>query len=136
MAALIAIELVRSGTRGRLAAALLLLTLIPIEANRRVARSFPEAAVFGRTAFARLVERRDPEGNYRTLGESFFLGMSPMAESVTDSTLVFSDVSRRSWTQFAQVLWNRGTVINEDFDVGDLSRIRVCEGSRVSHRLS
>ncbi len=122
MASVVAIDLVGRPGRGALTAAVVLLTLVPIEANRRIARSFREEAVFGETAFARLVQKRDPAGEYRTLGEAFFLGTSPLSEAAADSTLLYSDSSRRAWTHNTPVLWGRGTVINEDFDVGDLSR--------------
>ena len=122
MASVIAIDLLGRRSRGALAGAVLLLTFVPIEANRKIARSFREDAVFGPTAFARLMQKKDPEGSYRTLGEAFFLGTSPLAEAAADSTLLYSDSSRRGWTHNTPVLWGRGTVINEDFDVGDLSR--------------
>lgn len=112
-----------AGTRRGLVAALVLLTAVPIEANRRIARSFRQEEVLGKTAFARYVSRRDPEGAYRTLGEALFRPASALAMAHEDSTLLYSDFSRRSWTQHTPALWKRGTVINEDFDVGDLSRI-------------
>jgi len=122
MASVVAIELLRRHGRGPLVAALVLLTAVPIAANRRIAHSFLEEAVFGPTAFARFVENRDPQGVYRTLGQSLFLGASPMADRAGDGTMLFSDISRRAWTEHTQVLWGRGTVLNEDFDTGDLSR--------------
>ena len=111
------------GRRTGLAASLALLTAAPVVADRRIAKSFPEEAVLGPTAFARYLSEKDPEGAYRTLGEVLFRPPSALAARVEDSTLVYSDFSRRSWTQHTPVLWNRGTVINEDFDVGDLSRV-------------
>ena len=122
MASVVAIDLLRRHGRGTLASALLLLTAIPIAANRRVAPSFLEEAVFAPTAFARFVENRDPQGTYRTLGESLFLGDSPLSDRASEGTMLFSDISRRAWVEHSQVLWSRGTVLNEDFDTGDLSR--------------
>src|SRR5262249_21748123 len=89
----------------------------------RIAKSFREEAVFGPTAFARYVTRHDPEGSYRTLGEALFRTPSSLGIGAEDSTLLYSEFSRRSWTQHTPVLWNLGTVINEDFDAGDLSRV-------------
>ena len=122
MASLWAADRLWQGRRRAVAAAALVLTLVPIAANRPIARTFSEAAVFGPTAFARHVAKSDPAGDYRTLGESFFLGPSALAQKQSDGTLIFSDLSRRAWTHHAATLWERGTVINEDFDVGDLSR--------------
>ncbi len=122
-ATVVAISGLTGATRRGLAAALVVLTAVPIEANRRIARSFREEAVLGKTAFARYVSRRDPEGAYRTLGEALFRPISALSLAAEDSTLLYSDFSRRSWTQHTPALWKRGTVINEDFDVGDLSRI-------------
>jgi len=123
MATVVALALLSRGTRPALGAALVLLTAVPVEADRKIARSFREEAVLGPTAFARYVARRDPEGAYRTLGEVLFRPPSAVGTAAEDSTLLYSDFSRRSWTQHTPVLWNRGTVINEDFDVGDLSRV-------------
>ncbi len=105
------------------AAALVLLTLVPVAANLRIARTFPERDVFAPTAFARYVARRDPEGAYRTLSESFLLGQSPLALGQVGVTLSESEFSRRAWYQQTSVFWGRGTVLNEDFDSGDLSRV-------------
>jgi len=123
MATVVALGCLGRGTRAALLASLALLTLVPIEANRRIARSFREEAVFGPTAFARYVERRDPGGAYRTLGEALFRPPSALAAQVDDATLLYSDFSRRTWTQQTPSFWKRGTVLNEDFDVGDLSRV-------------
>ncbi len=122
MASVVAIDLLRGHGRGTLTAALVLLTVVPIAANRRIALSFLEEAVFAPTAFARFVESRDPKGAYRTLGESLFLGESPMADRTSEGTMLFSDIGRRDWVEHSQVLWGQGTVLNEDFDSGDLSR--------------
>ncbi len=73
MATVVALDALGARTRRGQAVALALLTLVPVAANRRIARSFTEGEVFGPTAFARFVARRDPEGAYRTLGESFLL---------------------------------------------------------------
>jgi hypothetical protein len=123
MATLVAIDRLGRGTPVSLVAALVLLTAVPIEANRKIALSFRQDEVLGPTAFARFVSRRDPEGAYRTLGEALFRKPSALAAEVDDATLLYSDFSRRSWTQHTPALWKRGLVLNEDFDVGDLSRV-------------
>ncbi len=123
MTAVVAIDGLGRGTRGSLALALLLLTAAPIAANRRIAKSFREEDVFGPTAFARFLQKSDPEGSYRTLGETLFRENSRLADRMGDVTLIYSDISRRAWTQDTPVFWGRGMVINEDFDVGDLSRV-------------
>lgn len=123
MATIVAIDLLARPRRGPLIAALVLLTAVPLAADRRIARSFLQEEVFAPTAFARRIAREDPDRSYRTLGESLFVGPSRLGDAAMDSTLVFSEFSRRTWTQHTQALWGRGTVINEDFDVGDLSRV-------------
>lgn len=109
--------------RGATLAAVILLTAVPITANRKIAKTFRERDVFGPTAFARYVARQDPEGAYRTLGESFFQGLSRLELEQSGAALSDSEFSRRAWYQHTPVLWSRGTVFNEDFDVGDLSRV-------------
>ena len=123
MATVVALDRLARSSAASLAAALVLLTAVPIEANRRIARSFREDAVLSPTAFARFVSRQDPAGAYRTLGEVLFRKPSALASEVDDATLLYSDISRRGWSQHTPALWGRGTVLNEDFDVGDLSRV-------------
>jgi len=79
--------------------------------------------VFGPTAFARYLKLRDPEGRYRTIAESFFQGLSPLELEQSVAALAGPEVSRRLWYQQTPLFWERGTVFNEDFDVGDLSRV-------------
>jgi hypothetical protein len=123
MATVVALAALGGRSRKGEAAALILLTLVPVAANRRIARSFAETEVFAPTAFARFVARRDPEGAYRTLGESFLLPQSELALAQAGVTLSESEFSRRAWYQQTPVFWGRGTVLNEDFDAGDLSRV-------------
>src|SRR5262245_14623070 len=76
MATVVALDALGRGGRGSGTAwALVLLTAVPILANRRIAVATPEEQIFGPTAFSRYLERRDPEGRYRTLSESFFQGL-------------------------------------------------------------
>ncbi len=109
--------------RRGLAAAVVLLSLVPIAANRKIARTFREEEVLAPTAFARYVARRDPTGEYRTLGEALFRGGSKLEFDQNSGALADSEFSRRSWYQHTPVLWGRGTIFNEDFDAGDLSRV-------------
>ncbi len=123
MATVVALEAL--GRRGRFgtAWALTLLTAVPIAANRRIAVATAEEQVFGPTAFARYVARQDPEGRFRTISESFFQRASPLELQQGSGALSDVEISRRVWYQQTPLLWGRGTVFNEDFDVGDLSRV-------------
>jgi hypothetical protein len=124
MATVVALDALRwRNARAGSAVGIVLLTFVPIAANRRIARSFSEDEVFGRTAFARFVDRRDPEGIYRVFGETRMLPPSKMALEQSGAALSESEFSRRTWYQQTQVFWGRGTVLNEDFDAGDLSRV-------------
>ena len=118
---LVAVDrLSRNRPAGR-SVALLLLTLVPIAANRKIARTLSEAEVFSPTLFARVLSRVDPEGAFRTLGESYYIpGPSGVFSIPADA---YVEGSRRSWIEFTQALWRRGTVFNKDFDVGDFSRL-------------
>jgi len=124
MVTLVALDLL-GGSRRRVAGALavFLLTLVPIAANRRIARTSLEEEVLAPTAFAHYVARHDPAGQYRTLGESLFRGSSRLEYEQNAGALSESEFARRSWYQHTPVLWGRGTVFNEDFDAGDLSRV-------------
>jgi hypothetical protein len=107
------------GSRVFRVGALLLLTAIPIAANRRVARDFREEEVFAPTAFARYLDRADPDHAYRTLGTS----LDPHdSERYASTDPGYLEYVRRFWGQYTSVLWQRGTVLTEDFDAGDLSR--------------
>ncbi len=113
----------RADRRGSLAIALVGLTLVPLLANRKIARSFREEDVFAPTAFARYVARRDPEGSYRTLDESIFRPASGVEMEQYGAALSGAEFSRRTWVHLTPILFGRGTVFNEDFDAGDLSRV-------------
>ena len=118
---LIALELL-PGSRARLFAGVALLTLVPIAANRRIARTAHEASVFGPPTLARVVGRMDPRGDFRTLDERFYLLPSPLGNApFGDPYQLESD--RQSWSWATPALWHRGTVLNLDPDIGDLSRV-------------
>ena len=118
---LVAVDrLPRNGPWSR-SVALLLLTVVPIAANRKIAPTLREEEVFSPTPFARILSRRDSEGAFRTLGESYYIpGAIASSRGPIDA---FADGSRRTWIDFIQSLWGRGTVFNKDFDVGDFSRL-------------
>jgi hypothetical protein len=121
VATVVALDLLNRSPRAALALSLGLLTAVPIVACRRIAQTFTESEVFAPTLFARKLQRADPDGSFRTLGESLYRPPSrlPFADSRVDPLFV-----RRLWIQPVSVLWNRGTVFNNDFDAGDLARLQ------------
>jgi hypothetical protein len=118
---LVAIDLLARDRPQSRFVALLLLTVVPIAANRKIARTLSEDEVFSPTPFARVLSKRDPGGAFRTIGEAYFVPGDPGAPS--DPVDASAESSRRSWIDFMQSLWGRGTVFNKDFDVGDFSRL-------------
>ncbi len=102
---------------------LALLTVVPLLATRKIARTLAERDLFSPTHFARIVQRADPRGTYRTIGETRYLKRSSFDVPSAGLDPVHSESGRRSWLQHAQALWNRGTVFNSDVDVGDFSRL-------------
>jgi hypothetical protein len=121
---LVALELARRPGRIALLISLALLTLVPIAASRRIAPTFREEAVLGPTPFARLLERVDPDGSFRTLGESAYRGNSPIDLYISTWDPRYVEIPRLTWVDHTQALWSRGTVLNYDFDRGDLSRLQ------------
>jgi hypothetical protein len=117
-----ALEMLR-GRRAWPAAGIVLLSLLPVAANRRIARSDLEERVFAPPPFARAIARRDPHGAFRTLDESSYRPPSALEISVRPADPGGPDYSRRVWFLHTQALWGRGTVFNSDYDVGDLSRV-------------
>jgi hypothetical protein len=123
IATLFALEALRLLPRAGLVVGLTLLTLVPIAANRRIALTFREDALFAPTPFARFQERADPQGQFRTIGASGYRSPSVLEESQGRTDPAQIEYSRRNWNQYTPVLWQRGTVFNQDFDSGDLSRL-------------
>ncbi len=123
VATAIAALLVSRGDQAGLASALVLLTAVPIAANRRVAQTAHEGTIFSPTAFARAIARRDPAGRYRGLDESIYRVSSPLRDQSQPGDLGGSEFYRQSWFYYTPSLWNRGLVFNSDLDAGDLSRI-------------
>ena len=119
VATLVALALLRRGAGAR-AAAVVLLTLVPIAANRPLARTAPEIATLGPTPFARLIARADPAGAYRTLGGEIYRPIeAPRNTRYGDGW----EAARQDWVHDTPVLWHRGMVFNYDFDEGDLARV-------------
>jgi hypothetical protein len=123
MATVVALELLAHGNRRSHAVALLLLCSVPIAADRRIARTFSEDATLAPSALARFVRRYDPDGAFRVLGESLFRPRSALAREQSGADEGSLDFARREWIQHTPSLWEQGTVLNDDFDVGDLSRV-------------
>jgi len=123
MATLLALEARQGGTQTGVLLSILLLTAVPIAANRRIAKTFREEEVFAPPAFTRLLARADPGGEYRTLGESLYRPVSRLQTAQHGSDVAYLQFSRRNWNQYTHTLWGRGTVFNEDLDAGDLSRV-------------
>jgi hypothetical protein len=117
IAAVVAIDLAIRSAPAALAAALALLTLAPIAVSRRIPEVSTEQEAFGPTLLARRIAVADPQGAYRTLGESIY------AAPQQHSALGGSELPRESWIYYTPVFWGRGTVLNYDFDAGDLSRV-------------
>ena len=119
----IALELLRGPGRARAAAAVAILTAIPIAANRRIAHAESEASVLAPTAFARAVARRDPTGQFRTVDETVFRPPSPMMIQGPAGDPYLTESLRQNWSLATQGLWGRAAVLNLDPDRGDFSRL-------------
>ena len=120
-ASLIALELLPGG-RAALIAGIALITLAPVAANRRIAQTAHEAAVFSPPTLARLITKMDPRGAFRTLDERFYLPPSPLG-NVPFGDPYRLENDRQSWLWATPALWHRGTVLNLDPDIGDLARV-------------
>ena len=132
---LLALELVSRNPRGAALAGVALLSLVPVAASRRIARTYPEQLIFEPTAFARTIARQDPSGSFRVLGASLFREPSRLGLAELTTEFARLDFARRTWFDYTPVLWRRGTVFNRDFDHGDLSRLeslrRLVGGTRM-----
>jgi hypothetical protein len=122
IATVVALDLLARGRKLLVAASLVLLTLVPIAANRKIARTLPEQEMFAPTQFVRYLRRADPRSDYRALGEGFYpertnrMGFAGWSDEYTDA-------GRRLWFHHTPALWSRGVVFNFDFDAGDFSRL-------------
>jgi hypothetical protein len=120
MATVVGLELARRPGRGGASVAVVLLTAVPIAANRPIARTVPDVSILGPTAFARRIAKEDPEGRFRTLGGEIY------RSSETPRNTRYGDgweTARQDWIYYSPVLWHRGMVFNYDFDEGDLARV-------------
>jgi hypothetical protein len=124
MASLVAIAALPRNGRAPLAFSLILLTLVPLAANRRIARSFRQDAVFGPPVFDRYLARADPSGAYRTLGVSAYQESTEPERARWSTDAGGLAETRLNWDYYTHALWGRGTVLNSDFDVGDPSRLQ------------
>ena len=120
MLTVLALELARGGGPARPAIALLLLTLVPLLATRKIPEIVGEDDAFAPTPFARIQLKQDPAGLYRTLGESIYRSLPA---GLTEQGSGWSPSPARTWTEHTQALWGRGTVFNSDFDSGDFLRM-------------
>ena len=121
IATVVALELHRSPRAVLSGAAAALLALLPLAANRRIARTFREDAIFARTPFERATRRLDPRGLSPVLDLSRYLPDSAMS-SFEEADPGSVDYYRRRWSFYTPSLWGRRTIFNTDPDVGDLSR--------------
>ena len=124
VATLLALESLRLPSAAGPAVSLVLLTLMPVAANRRIAQTSREEAVFAPTPFARYLEKTDPHGEYRTLGATGYRPPSALEEANAANDPLQLEFSRRNWIEYTPALWERGVIFNTDFDSGDLSRLQ------------
>jgi hypothetical protein len=122
-ATLVAVALAARPARGARAASLALLTVVPIAADRRIAQTFREDQVLAPTAFARRTRALDPSGRYRGLGESLLSQPSALERAYAGADVAALEQTRRCFYYQTPAFWGLGTVLNHDFDVGDLSRV-------------
>jgi len=99
-----------------------IITLVPIAASRKIARTIPEGQIFLPSSFAQFLRRTDPAGQYRTLGVALY---EPLSRITVMKAAAEPEERGEDWTQFRQALAGRGTVLNADFDVGDFARVDV-----------
>jgi hypothetical protein len=123
MTTLAAVEMLSGCGPWREAVALSLLTLVPIAANRRIARTFSQASVLDPTVFARIVEKRDPTRQFRVFGAYSFREHSAVGRDDLGADPALIEYARRGWFYYTPALWKENTVLNLDFDRGDLSRL-------------
>jgi hypothetical protein len=100
---------------------LLLLTIVPIWANRKIARTARVEEISSPSAFARFLLREDPAQRYRTLGETYYLGLSKVG---LEQARARPEEGLELWLAYRHSLMGRGTVFNLDFDVGDSARLQ------------
>ena len=127
-ATVVALHLAQHRSRLLLTGGLALLTLVPAAATLRIARTFPEESVLAPTPFGRFLRRVDPDANFRTLGALVYGKPSVLEKATGASDPWYLDYAARDWTHYTQALWGRGTVLQLDYDHGDLSRLESLRG--------
>jgi hypothetical protein len=120
-----ALHFLRAPGRPALAASVALLTLVPVVTNRRIAPTFRDEEIFFPPASARRMDRLDPERSFRTIAESLYRPDSRLEASVSESDPTYTEFPRRTFEEYTQALFHRGTVFNRDFDRGDLVRMEI-----------
>src|SRR5262249_17171881 len=115
--------LARRGSRRASIAGLIVLTLVPVIASSKIAQTHDARKLLGQTPFARFLARSDPNGSYRTLGEGGYPPPSLAGETQARTDSAQFETIRNEWHYYAQLLWDRGTVFNADFDIGDTARM-------------
>ena len=123
MATLVALDGARSRRRLVPSLSLFLLALVPVVSNSRIPEVSAQEEAFAPTPLALRLARSDPDGAFRVLGESMFRRQTAGSPRTVRSTLEILEFPRREWFQHTGALWNRGAVLNGDFDAGDLSRV-------------
>jgi hypothetical protein len=122
IATVVALDLLSRPSPVVLIVSVAIITLVPIAANRKIARTIPEEQVFLPSSFARFLRRTDPANQYRTLGVGLY---EPLSRITVMKAAAEPEEGGEDWTQFRQALAGRGTVLNADFDAGDFARVDV-----------
>jgi hypothetical protein len=120
MVTVVALDLLGRSSASAIAASVILLTVVPIAANRKIARVVSSARVFDPSTLALYQQRVDPEGRYRTLGEVIY--RNAIAPDIA-RVKAFPEGGADGWDNYKPALFGRGTVFNYDFDVGDFARV-------------
>ncbi|HEV2063432.1 MAG TPA: hypothetical protein VGS00_02650, partial [Thermoanaerobaculia bacterium] len=128
MVSIVGLDLAQCRSRLCLGFGLALLTLVPVAANRRIARTYREDALFAPGPLDRYLQRKDPQGSYRTIGASPYRTPSALEAAQQWADPGGLDAAVRNWDEYAHVLWARGTVLQLDYDHGDLSRLESLRG--------
>ena len=122
IATVVALDLLSRPSSAARIVSVVIITLVPIAANRKIARTLPEEQLFLPSSFARFLRRTDPANQYRTLGVGLY---EPLSRITVMKAAGEPEEGGEDWTQFRQALAGRGTVLNADFDAGDFARVDV-----------
>ena len=122
MATVVGLDLLQKGTKKAFAAALAIFTLVPILADAKIAQTYDTDYLIGPTPLVWYLRKNDPAGEYRVLGEASYRPPSILEELQGTTDFGQFELFRRNWQYFMHELWGAGTVLNYDFDDGNLSR--------------